>query len=102
MNGYQFQISSFDIGIQFDNTQYMLFRKKCNLVNEGCHIFFYFIKGAKFMPLTDPPVYNSCNLLIFLNIIKNTNEAGKKFIAIFHKNYVSYYIKLCKLLHKIM
>ena len=54
------------------------------------------------MPPTDPLVYNSCNLLIFLNIIKNTNEAGKKFIAIFHKNYVNYYIKLCKLLHKII
>jgi len=54
------------------------------------------------MPLTDPPVYNSYNLLIFLNIIKNTNEAGKKFIAIFHKTYASYYINLCKLLHKIM
>jgi len=66
--------------------------------------FFYFLKRkeAKFMPLTDPPVYNTRNLLILLNIIKNTNEAGKKFIAIFHKNYVNYYIKLCKLLHKIM
>ena len=49
------------------------------------------------MPLTNPPVYNSCNLLIFLNIIKNTNEVGKKFIAIFYKNYKNYYIKLCKL-----
>ena len=58
-------------------------------------IFLFFIlKEAKFMPLTDPPVYNSCNLLIFLNIKKNTNEAGKKFIAIFHKNYVNYYIIL--------
>jgi len=47
------------------------------------------------MPLTDPPVYNSCNLLIFLNIIKNTNEAGKKLITIFSQ-------KLCKLLHKII
>jgi hypothetical protein len=53
------------------------------------------------MPLTDPPVYNSHNLLIFLNIIKNTNEAGKKFIAIFHKNYVNYYIKLCKYVNKL-
>ena len=53
------------------------------------------------MPLTDPPVDNSCNLLIFLDIIKNTNEAGKKFIAIFHKNYVNYYTKLCKLLHNL-
>jgi len=61
-----------------------------------------FLKEAKFIPLTDPPVYNSYNLLIFLNIIIHTNETGKKFIAIFHKNYVNYYIKLCKLLHKIM
>ena len=44
---------------------------------------FYFLEAAKFIPLPDPPVYNSYNLLIFINIIKNTNEAGKKFIAIF-------------------
>ena len=54
------------------------------------------------MPLTDQPVYNSCNLLIFLNIIKNTNEAGKNFIAIFHKNYVNYYIKLCNYVNKLL
>ena len=37
------------------------------------------------MPLTDPPVYNSYNLLIFLDIIKNTNEAGKNLLLFFTK-----------------
>ena len=49
------------------------------------YLFYIFYKEAKSMPLTDPPVYNSYNLLIFLNIMKTINEAGKKNIAIFHK-----------------
>jgi len=52
------------------------------------YIFSYlsvFLKDAKFIPLTDPPVYNSCNLLIFIDIIKNTNEASKNLLPFFTK-----------------
>ena len=48
-------------------------------------LFYIFLKDAKFIPITDPPVYNSYNLLIFLNIIKNTNKAGKNLLPFFTK-----------------
>jgi len=49
------------------------------------YLFCMFKKEAKFMPITDSPFYNSCNLLIFINIIKNTNETGKNLLLFFTK-----------------
>ena len=37
------------------------------------------------MPLTDPPVYNSCNLLIFLNIKKIQMRPVKIYYHFFTK-----------------
>ena len=52
------------------------------------------------MPVNDSQVYNSYNLLIFLNIIKNKNEAGKKNYWDFQKKYVIYFTKRLYNFHK--
>ena len=52
-----------------------------------------YFKRSKIYATIDQPVYNSSNLLIFFNIINNTNKACKNFIDYFSQ-------KLCKLLHK--